>query len=92
MEFNNVTIPAAVLFVFCLVVVLKSTVMVPADRRAAVYRLGRFVRILRPGLHIRMPIIDLVKSINLNEKIPGWKGMTPEQLDAKVEDVILNHP
>ncbi len=84
--------PLAIFFLFFLIIITKSHVRVPLDKRVAVFRLGKFLRILRPGLHFVSPVIDLRKSVDLNEKVPGWRGMTPEKIDERVKEIVLYEP
>ncbi len=67
------------------VLVLASGLRVVAeDRRVAVFRLGRFLGIRGPGLILTLPFIDRTTVVRLNSDVPGWQGMSPEQLDEAV--------
>ncbi len=79
-----VILPALVM----LVLVAKSIVVVSENQRAGLVRLGRYTRTLRPGLHVRVPVFDVVTKVDLDASIPGWQGMSDAQLEAAVEKFV----
>ena len=73
---------AVILLVFFLAASIK---VVNESERLAVFRLGRFLNIVGPGLVIINPLIDRTVKVNLSEKIPGLQGLSKEELDEKVK-------
>ncbi len=57
-----------------------------------VLRLGRLLRVAGPGLVLLLPSIDRVIRVNLSRKVPGWQGMTPEEIEARVRAVAFDVP
>ena len=52
------------------------------NQRGALFRLWRFVKIIGPGMIVVLPSIDQLIKVELNDKVPGWQGLNPEQLEA----------
>lgn len=82
-------IPAIIIFALMVLVVFKALVMVSPTERAAIFRLGRYQRLLSPGLHIHIPFIDLVNKVDLVKSIPGWQTFTPRELESAVVSFVL---
>jgi hypothetical protein len=74
-----------VLGVFVLMLVARSIVIVPENKRGAVVRLGKYLKTLAPGFHVRVPFIDLVVKVDLDTSIPGWQTLSDRELDAAIE-------
>ena len=68
----------ALIFLPILIIILLalSIVIIPQQRMGVVERLGKFNRILGPGLHFRIPIL---------ERIAGKESIRIRQLDVPVE-------
>ena len=68
----------ALIFLPILIIILLalSIVIIPQQRMGVVERLGKFNRILGPGLHFRIPIL---------ERIAGTDSIRIRQLDVTVE-------
>ncbi len=68
----------ALIFLPMLIIILLalSIVIIPQQRMGVVERLGKFNRILGPGLHFRIPIL---------ERIAGKESIRIRQLDVPVE-------
>lgn len=71
------------------VMIFKGVLVVPENHRAGVIRLGRYDRTLSPGLCLIIPFIEVVKTINLDEKVRGWKGMSERELNEKVREIVI---
>jgi regulator of protease activity HflC (stomatin/prohibitin superfamily) len=52
--------------------------------RLLVERMGRYRRICGPGKHFLLPFIDRGIRIDLNEALPGWQGMTGQEIETKM--------
>ena len=46
------------------------------DERLVVSRLGRFLRIVGPGLVMILPFVDRGIRVNLRENFHGWQGLS----------------
>lgn len=77
-----------VLGVFLVVMMAKAILMIPENHRGAVVRLGKYLKTLGPGLHVRVPFIDLVTTVDLDGSIPGWPGLSERELEAAVESLV----
>ena len=80
-----------VFFAFVFLFVKQIALVIPENKRAAVYRLGRFQGVMGPGLIVVIPFIDKVIRIDLEKNVPGWKGMAPREINAKVKDFALTN-
>lgn len=79
-----VGIPALVV----LLLIANSLVRVSENQRGGLVRLGRYTKTLRPGLHVRVPLFDVVTKVDLDASIPGWQGLSDAQLEAAVEKFV----
>lgn len=70
----------------------NSIRIVPESERLAIFRLGRFFRVAGPGLVLLIPSLERAIRIKLNEKIPGWRGLSPAELETRVREVALQQP
>jgi len=68
---------------------------VKQSERLVISRRGRFIGIAGPGLVLINPIIYRVLRIKLNdldEIVPGWQGLSKEELDDKTKILIQGLP
>ena len=82
---NPVVVLAGIFFV---IMIAGAIVIIPENQRGAVVRLGRYLKTLGPGLHVRVPIIDLVTKVDLDASIAGWQTLSGRELDAAVESFV----
>jgi len=79
-------------FIFLLLVfavlALKSLVTIKEGEYAAIFRLGKLLRLSGPGAIIIIPFIDRVIRVPVDH-IVGWQTMPREELDKKVVDIAL---
>ncbi|UCG67271.1 MAG: hypothetical protein JSW12_09915 [Deltaproteobacteria bacterium] len=78
-----------VLFILAILFILTSIKIVKDDERLVVFRLGRFFKILGPGVVLIIPIVDKGLRVNLSEKIPGWQALSKEELTEKIKALVL---
>lgn len=78
-----------ILIILSIIILGMSIKVVREDERIAVFRLGRFLGVLGPGLVLIFPAIDKGIKINLPEKFPGWRGLSEKELEEKVKDLVL---
>jgi regulator of protease activity HflC (stomatin/prohibitin superfamily) len=86
-------LPSNLIFVIIFVIILAASSIKSAkeSERIAIYRLGRFVGIVGPGLVFMIPGLDKVVRINLNDlnkKVPGWQALPKEELGRKIESFL----
>ncbi|MFQ6056772.1 MAG: hypothetical protein ACE5J3_12410, partial [Methanosarcinales archaeon] len=58
------------------------------NERIAVLRLGRWHRVIGPGLVIVFPIIEMGIRVSLDKYIPNWKGLPKEELKERVWQIF----
>lgn len=75
-----------------LISLANSVMVVREDERLVVLRLGRLLRVAGPGLVLLLPSIDRGIRVSLTRTIPGWQGMSPEQIEARVKAVAFDPP
>jgi regulator of protease activity HflC (stomatin/prohibitin superfamily) len=73
-----------------MIALANSVMIVREDERLVVLRLGRLLRVAGPGLVLLLPSIDRGIRVSLTRKVPGWQGMTPEQIEARVKDAAFD--
>jgi regulator of protease activity HflC (stomatin/prohibitin superfamily) len=62
------------------------------DERLVIFRLGRFFKIAGPGMVFIIPLIDKGVKINLNKEIPGWQGLSKDELDTRIKNAVMSRP
>ena len=65
-----------VLIVLLVIALFLSTVIIPQQQMGIIERLGKFNRVLGPGLNFKIPII---------ERVAGKESVRIRQLDVPVE-------
>jgi regulator of protease activity HflC (stomatin/prohibitin superfamily) len=54
------------------IIIFTSIKVLREDERFVIFRLGRFFRVVGPGLVVIIPFIDRGIRVNLSENFPGW--------------------
>ena len=90
LEGVNMSLSSYSWIILLAIIVFLSVRVSREDERFVIYRLGRFSKIAGPGLVLLIPFIDRGMKVNLSEKIPGWQGLSKEQLDEKVKTFVLS--
>ena len=85
---NPLVVVFGIFFLIMLVMIAKSVVVIPENQRGGIVRLGRYLKTLGPGLHVSVPLIDLVTKVDLDASIPGWQGLSERDLSAAVEHFV----
>ena len=62
------------------------------DQRGVVFRLGRFMKVVGPGLVITIPGLDHVQVVDLGKAFSGWEGYGKEELKQKIISLVLDSP
>ncbi len=61
-------------------------------QRVVVFRLGRFHRVAGPGLFWIIPSVDKGVRVDLNQALPEWRALSPEELTQQVQAYVLRQP
>lgn len=87
-----VTLVAVVCIVVVLAVLSRVAVVVPQQTAVVVERLGRFSGILRPGFHVLVPFVDVVRyRFNLKEiaiDVAEQVCITRDNVQVRVDGVV----
>ena len=62
------------------------------DQRGVVFRLGRFVKVVGPGLVITIPGLDHIHVVDLEKAFSGWEGYGKEELKQKIISLVVDSP
>ena len=72
------------------VVILAASIKVAKEfERIVVFRLGRFFKIVGPGLILLIPGVDKGVRVNLKEKIPEWQTLSQKALEERIKRYVL---
>jgi regulator of protease activity HflC (stomatin/prohibitin superfamily) len=63
--------------------------IVPESQRFVVLRLGRFHRVLQPGLRWVLPGIDEVLHVQLNASVPDWQSLSESDLHSRLRELTV---
>ncbi|MEA2031384.1 MAG: SPFH domain-containing protein [candidate division Zixibacteria bacterium] len=77
--------------VFAFVIVSMSIRIIRPYERGLVERLGKFQRILKPGLNMILPLFDTLEKIDMREKVldvPPQQVITSDNVNVEVDAVI----
>ena len=62
------------------------------DQRGVVFRLGRLMRVVGPGLVVTIPAVERVIVVDMGEVLPGWQGYGKEELEQKIISLVIDPP
>jgi regulator of protease activity HflC (stomatin/prohibitin superfamily) len=86
------TIFTTIIIIVALIIVIKAIVIVRQGSNAIIERLGKFARVLKPGLHFVVPIIESVRSIvDMREQVwdyPPQSVITKDNVSTNVDTVM----
>jgi regulator of protease activity HflC (stomatin/prohibitin superfamily) len=78
-----------IFLILLLVLALPSIKILRRHERMVVLRLGRFARIVGPGVVFLIPVVDKGLKVNLKETLPGWEAMSTAELERRVQSIVL---
>jgi regulator of protease activity HflC (stomatin/prohibitin superfamily) len=67
--------------------VLPNLRIVHEGERIVVFRLGRYHRILGPGLNLIVWGVDAAQRVVLDDRLPDWRAMSEQQLATRLEQL-----
>ena len=73
-----------VLVTLTLIFIVKAQKIVKENHRMLILRLGKFYDLKSPGFHIIVPFIDQAEDLDLQKELPGFKGMSSEQIGDQI--------
>lgn len=71
------------------VIASKTFIIVKESEGIAVFRLGQFLRVSRPGLVIVVPFIDKIVRVSL-QGVQRWETMPDEALKEKILELAAS--
>jgi regulator of protease activity HflC (stomatin/prohibitin superfamily) len=86
---DSSTVALILLFIVPAIVIVFCFRIVPDDQRWVVFRLGRFHRLLQPGLRWVLPAADNVRHVDLNVAVPGWQSLPESELQSKLQHLAV---
>ncbi len=60
--------------------------------RAVVFRLGKIMGTVGPGMIYVTPLIDRMVRVDLNKLLPGWQGLPKDELNQRVQALVSKTP
>ncbi len=76
--------------IIVLIIILAASIKVANEfERIVVFRLGRYFKIMGPGLVLLIPGVDKGIKVNLKEKIPGWHTLSSKDLEERIKQYVL---
>ena len=79
---------------FIIFIVLISLRQVNQYERGIKFRLGKFVKIMNPGLNIVLPIIESYRKVDIRTKVidvPEQEAITKDNVSVKINAVLYFH-
>ena len=83
--------PILILVLIALFVVIPGIRVVNQYERGVVQRLGRFRRIMEPGLHVIIPYIDTMRTVDVRTTpmdVPKQEVITKDNVTVNVDAVV----
>ena len=83
--------------IFIIIILIAALIIIPGVRiinqyeRGVVQRLGRFRKILDPGLHVIIPYIDTMRSVDVRTTpmdVPKQEVITKDNVTVNVDAVV----
>ncbi len=71
---------------------LSGTRIARETERIVVFRLGRLHRVAGPGLLWIIPGVDKGLRISLNQALPEWRALSPQELAERVREYACRPP
>ncbi|MBI2495524.1 MAG: hypothetical protein HYY59_01950 [Candidatus Omnitrophica bacterium] len=60
-----------------------------AYERMAVFRLGRFLKVVGPGVTFLLLPIDMGVKVRLDTQIPDWQNLGERGLEERVKQIVM---
>jgi len=88
---NAATIIGIIVIIVVLVYAARSIKIIRPFERGVVERLGKFLRVWQPGLHLLIPFIDRVTKVDMRENVvdvPPQEVITKDNVAVTVDAVV----
>jgi regulator of protease activity HflC (stomatin/prohibitin superfamily) len=85
------TIIGAIVIIVVLVYAIKSIKIIRPHEKGVVERLGKFLRVWEPGLHLLIPFLDRVTKVDMRENVvdvPPQEVITKDNVAVTVDAVV----
>jgi regulator of protease activity HflC (stomatin/prohibitin superfamily) len=89
--FEPITIIGAIIILVVLVYAFRSIRIIRPYEKGVVERLGKFLRVWEPGLHLLIPFIDRVTKVDMRENVvdvPPQEVITKDNVAVTVDAVV----
>lgn len=81
------SIPLLITVIISGIIVGAAVKYVRNNERVIVFRYERLTRILGPGIHLIIPLVDRPVCMNLDEHVHGWHGLSEEQVEDQMRKI-----
>jgi regulator of protease activity HflC (stomatin/prohibitin superfamily) len=76
-------------FLIIIIILLPNIKYLKENERLVIFRLGVYWGIKGPGLVITIPFVEKKTKISLDKIIPGWQGLSTDELNKKIREYAL---
>jgi regulator of protease activity HflC (stomatin/prohibitin superfamily) len=85
-------IPSFFIAVFLIIILALSLFIVNQWEKAVIIRFGRIVDVIEPGIHLRIPIIDSVRKVDMRTQtidLMGQSAITKDNISVGIDAVVF---
>ena len=85
-------IPSFFIAVFLIVILALSIFIVNQWEKAVIIRFGRIVDVAEPGLHLRIPVLDSVRKVDMRTQtidLMGQSAITKDNISVGIDAVVF---
>ena len=85
-------IPSFFIAVFLIIILALSMFIVNQWEKAVIIRFGRIVDVVEPGLHLRIPVLDSVRKVDMRTQtvdLMGQSAITKDNISVGIDAVVF---